>query len=124
MDRLLVWNVRGVNSPLKHRDIKTLITQTRAGFVSLLETKIRNKDMGKFYKSVFLGWCFTTNIGWHKGGRIIMLAWNPIYFIVDIQNALVKWSTIWYNKGMEVGALLHVYIDLMQRKIEMNYGRT
>ena len=93
MDRLLVWNVRGVNSPLKHRDIKTLITQTRAGFVSLLETKIRNKDMGKFYESVFLGLCFTSNNPWLDRGRII-LAWNPIYFIVDIQNALVKWSTI------------------------------
>ncbi|XP_030502749.2 uncharacterized protein LOC115717921 [Cannabis sativa] len=29
------------------------------------------------------GWCFTTNIAWHAGGRIIV-AWNPLRFVVNI----------------------------------------
>ena len=85
MDRILLWNVRGVNKQSKHRDIKHLISQTGAGFVSLLETKVRNKDMGKLYENLFSGWCFTSNNPWRDRGRII-LAWNPTIFTVDIQN--------------------------------------
>ena len=68
MDRLIIWNVRGANNQQKHRDIKQLIWMKRAGFVSLLETKIKSKDMGKFYLSLFSGWCFTTNNAWLDRG--------------------------------------------------------
>ena len=84
MDRIIAWNVGGVNNKLKHTDIKLLISQTRVGFVSLLETKVRNKYLGKLYESLFSGWCFTSNNSWLDRGRII-IAWNPVYFTVDIQ---------------------------------------
>lgn len=84
MDNLLIWNVRGANDQKKHHEIKQLIHDRKAGFVSLLETKIKAKDMGKFYLSLFRGWCFTTNNVWLDIGRII-IAWNPLMFTVDIR---------------------------------------
>ena len=80
-----MWNVRGVNSQQKHKDIRNLITSKKVGMASLLETKIKNKDMGKLYISLFHGWCFTTNNFWVDRGRII-LAWNPHEFQVDIRD--------------------------------------
>ena len=56
MDRILVWNVRGVNNQCKHRDIKELMNLKKPGLVSLLETKVKNKDMGKLYTSLFTNW--------------------------------------------------------------------
>lgn len=77
-----MWNVRGVNSQQKHKDIRHLIALKKVGMASLVETKIRNKDMGKFYLSLFSGWCFTTNNFLLDKGRII-LEWNPHEFQVD-----------------------------------------
>ena len=83
MDRLLIWNVRGINSPNKHKDIKRLMDLQQPGLICLLETKIKNKDMGKLYLSLFSGWCFTNNNPWLDKGRII-LAWIPNIFEVTI----------------------------------------
>ena len=85
MDRILVWNVRGINNSYKHREITSLITSKQAGLVSLLETKIKNKDMGNVYLKLFSGWCFTNNNSWIDKGRIL-LAWNPGVFQVNIIN--------------------------------------
>ena len=84
MDRILVWNVRGVNNQSKHRDIKELMNLKKPGLVSLLETKVKNKEMGKLYTSIFPNWCFTTNNAWLDKGRIV-LAWDPNIFTLDIK---------------------------------------
>lgn len=83
MDRILVWNVRRINKQQKHIDIKNLINSKQAGLVSLLETKIKNKYMGKAYLNLFSGWCFTSNNVWLDKGRIIV-AWNPAIFMMNI----------------------------------------
>ncbi|XP_062116903.1 uncharacterized protein LOC133830841 [Humulus lupulus] len=84
MDRILVWNVRGINSQLKHREIRQLVYSKKVGLVSLLETKVKNKSMGDLYMSLFPGWCFTNNNPWLDKGRII-IAWNPSIFSLDIR---------------------------------------
>ena len=85
MDKILCWNVRGINSQLKHREIKNLIISKRVGLVGLLETKVKNKNMGNLYSSLFSGWCFTTNNPWIDKGRIIV-AWNSNMYTVDIRS--------------------------------------
>ncbi|XP_062103579.1 uncharacterized protein LOC133814663 [Humulus lupulus] len=84
MDRILTWNVRGINSQHKHREIKQLIQSKKVGLVSLLETKVKNKNMGSIYMNLFSGWCFTNNNPWIDKGRII-IAWNPSAFTLDIK---------------------------------------
>ncbi|XP_062118180.1 uncharacterized protein LOC133831781 [Humulus lupulus] len=84
MDRILVWNVRGINSQHKHKEIRQLIYSKKVGLVSLLETKVKNKSMGDMYMSLFPGWCFTNNNSWLDKGRIIV-AWNPSIYSIDIR---------------------------------------
>ncbi|XP_062113695.1 uncharacterized protein LOC133824739 [Humulus lupulus] len=84
MDRILCWNVRGINSQHKHREIKHLILSKNVGLVSLLETKVKNKNMGSLYTSLFSGWCFTNNNPWIDKGRIIV-AWNLKVYSLDIR---------------------------------------
>ncbi|XP_062088459.1 uncharacterized protein LOC133795020 [Humulus lupulus] len=84
MDRILSWNVRGINSQHKHREIKHLILSKNVGLVSLLETKVKNKNMGSMYTSLFSGWCFTNNNPLIDKGRII-IAWNPRVFSLDVR---------------------------------------
>ncbi|XP_062118423.1 uncharacterized protein LOC133832049 [Humulus lupulus] len=55
----------------------------RVGLVGLLETRVKAQNIGALYVRMFSGWCFTSNIAWHKGGRI-MVSWNPLIFNVNI----------------------------------------
>ncbi|KAL2901132.1 Pyridoxine/pyridoxamine 5'-phosphate oxidase [Bienertia sinuspersici] len=83
MDNLLSWNVRGANQMEKKRAIRHLIAQQKVGLVALLETKVKASNLGVLYKTVFDGWCFTSNISKHYNGRIAV-AWNPMAFTVGV----------------------------------------
>ncbi|KAM6580946.1 uncharacterized protein LOC115695256 [Cannabis sativa] len=83
MDRILAWNVRGANNQQKQNLIKQLIRSQSVGLVGLLETRVKAAKLGALYLNVFNGWCFTSNIAWHKGGRMI-IAWNPNTFSINI----------------------------------------
>jgi len=40
MDKILSWNMRGLNGPNKQEDVKIFLQQQKAGLVGLLETKL------------------------------------------------------------------------------------
>lgn len=83
MDKVLCWNIRGLNNNNKQYDVKHYIHKFAFGVVSLLKTKIKAKNLGLLYHKVFRGWCFTSNSSKHDGGRIV-LAWKPGSFQVTI----------------------------------------
>ena len=41
MDRIISWNVRGMNGPNKQEDIKIFLQQQQAGMMGFLETKVK-----------------------------------------------------------------------------------
>ncbi|KAM6566544.1 hypothetical protein CsatA_025672 [Cannabis sativa] len=55
----------------------------KVDFVGLLETRVKAPKLGALYLNVFANWCFSSNIAWHGGGKIV-IAWNPGRFNVDI----------------------------------------
>ncbi|XP_056685479.1 uncharacterized protein [Spinacia oleracea] len=83
MDRVLSWNVRGLNLIQKQDIVRQLIHKYHVGLVGLLEHKVKTANLGKLYQRMFSTWCFTSNASYHDGGRIIV-AWNPNSFIVTI----------------------------------------
>ena len=83
MDRLVCWNVRGIKSHQKQLDVKKFLNMKNVGVVSLLKTKVKTPKLGDLYQRLFVGWCFTSTLVNHKGGRIL-LAWNPNSFHVNI----------------------------------------
>uniref|UniRef100_A0A803P5L3 Reverse transcriptase domain-containing protein n=1 Tax=Cannabis sativa TaxID=3483 RepID=A0A803P5L3_CANSA len=44
---------------------------------------VKAPKLEALYSNVFDGWCFSSNIAWHPGGKIT-IAWNPHRFFVDI----------------------------------------
>ena len=45
MDRILSWNVRGMNSPNKQEDIQIFLHQQQVGLVGFLKTKIKEQNI-------------------------------------------------------------------------------
>ena len=83
MDRILCWNVRGLNKHSKQINVRQLIQSHNIKLFSLLETRVKAPRMGDLYLTVCPNWCFTTNLSCHYNGRII-LAWDPDVFKMDI----------------------------------------
>lgn len=84
MDSCLVWNVRGLNSPQKQKDIRSLLLEWKVGLVCLVETKIKPSNFDKVYQCLFQGWCISSNFNYVKGGRILV-AWLQNHFEVNVK---------------------------------------
>uniref|UniRef100_A0A803P9H3 DUF4283 domain-containing protein n=1 Tax=Cannabis sativa TaxID=3483 RepID=A0A803P9H3_CANSA len=73
----------GANNQTKQQLIKNFINAQKVNFVGFLETRVKAPKLRALYSNVFDGWCFSSNIAWHSGGKITM-AWNPYRFTIDI----------------------------------------
>ncbi|KAL9224822.1 hypothetical protein vseg_000822 [Gypsophila vaccaria] len=82
MVKLGFWNVKGLNSSAKHKEIKLFMHSNKVELFGLLETRVKNTSMNKVVPNVCSGRSFCTNICAHPGGRIWML-WNPDTIQVD-----------------------------------------
>lgn len=83
MDKILTWNVRGLNSAKKQKDVHDFIHKFVVGLVGLMENKVKVTNLDNLYQRVFADWCFTSYSSYHAGGRIV-LACNPSSFTVNI----------------------------------------
>ncbi|XP_056694959.1 uncharacterized protein [Spinacia oleracea] len=83
MDRVLCWNVRGLNRKDKQKRVRDLISLHHVKLFSLLETRVKAPKMGDMYLNLCPSWCFTSNTSCHRNGRIIV-AWDAGAFTVDI----------------------------------------
>ncbi|KAL2934380.1 LINE-1 retrotransposable element ORF2 protein [Bienertia sinuspersici] len=84
MDKILTWNIRGLNKPHKQKEVRNFLLHENVGLVCLLEKKVNNNNFRNVHNGVFQGWCLTTNFQFHKGGRIIV-AWLDTSFHVDVK---------------------------------------
>lgn len=84
MDNLAVWNVRGLNSPSKQREVLAYTIRNKIGLVGFVETKLKPNSFARFYSNTFQGWCIVSNITLCKGGRI-MVCWLHSHFQVEVK---------------------------------------
>ena len=84
MNNILAWNVRGLNKAKKQEEVARFISNHNISLFGLLETKVKRNNLGRLYQNICPGWCFTHNLDWHKGGRII-IAWKGEDIKVDIK---------------------------------------
>uniref|UniRef100_A0A803NT96 Uncharacterized protein n=1 Tax=Cannabis sativa TaxID=3483 RepID=A0A803NT96_CANSA len=82
MNKIVCWSVRGANNQQKQGVIKQFVARQKASFVCLLETRVKASKLGALYTNVFNGWCFTSNLAWYPGGRIV-IGWNPHSFNIN-----------------------------------------
>lgn len=115
-------NVRGINCLSKQKEVKKIINMRSLGLISLIEVKVKAKNMGRMYQNMFAGSCFCSNSSRHPGGRVI-IAWNPLSFQVDIKR-LSAYLTHCFVKPINkegLFCLLSMHTISLLRKI--NFGR-
>ncbi|XP_075087874.1 uncharacterized protein LOC142169847 [Nicotiana tabacum] len=84
MDKLGLWNVRGLNRPQKQRDVLLFMHNFQVGMFGLLETRIKRTKILKAFLNLCREWSFFTNLDKHPGERIWLL-WKPHIYKVDIR---------------------------------------
>lgn len=83
MVNMLCWNVRGLNGPIKQKEVKLLCNIENVGLVGLLETKIKINKIEEIARKMFDGWQYITNLECHYNGRI-WITWRSDFYRVDI----------------------------------------
>ena len=71
--KILVWNVRGLNHPLKQKEVVGRIRRLNANLVCLLETRIKQNKMQNIFNRQFSGWKLLHNYTEAYNGRIWFL---------------------------------------------------
>ncbi|XP_074288263.1 uncharacterized protein LOC141613430 [Silene latifolia] len=85
MDNIGFWNIRGLNSLNKQKEIKWFLHSNKIGLFGLIETRVKSSNWIRVRNNICSSWAISTNNGVHKGGRV-WLIWNPAYFEVDIKD--------------------------------------
>eukprot|EP00253_Pinus_taeda_P035742 PITA_35742 len=119
--KLISWNVRGLNSPSKHRMIKNLIQQEKPTIVFLQETKSSTEAIERIRGKV---WAGSSAISVDAFGASVGLAilWNPqIITLYDFHATLHLIQASFHLIGTEIhGHLTNVYFPhTIQQKLEL-----
>lgn len=79
MIKLGCWNVRGLNSPLRQKEVKEFINTRNIEMIGLLEVKVREPNCNPIINRMFKSWVVTHNCQTNSVSRI-WVAWNPNIF--------------------------------------------
>ena len=77
------WNVRGLNDPIKHSELRRLVHQERIALFGLVETRVRDKNKDKVSQLLLRNWYFLYNYDFFCCGRI-WVCWNVDVVKVDV----------------------------------------
>ena len=64
------WNVRGMNSPEKTKEVRHFLGANNVSVIGLMETKIKEANVKKIFKKFGSKWNWRTNYSHHTKGRI------------------------------------------------------
>lgn len=80
---LLSWNVRGLNEPLKIKEVKQVIQHHLVNNCALFETRVRSTNCLKVQKKFGDQWSWVNNYDYSPRGRI-WFGWNPGELTVNV----------------------------------------
>lgn len=83
MINLGVWNIKGVNSPLKYKEIKLLVAKHKMEMVVILETKVRKEKSESIRRKLFGDQEFIDNYKISPRGKI-WVSWNQSLLKVNL----------------------------------------
>jgi exonuclease III len=67
---ILIWNVRGLNHPFTHREVRSMIQRHKNSLICLIETRVKITKADKVRDCIVLGWDNIFNYDQHILGRI------------------------------------------------------
>ncbi|CAI9094540.1 OLC1v1030300C1 [Oldenlandia corymbosa var. corymbosa] len=50
INNIIVWNIRGLHSPLKERELKQLVSSTYASIIGVVEVKMKDEKLAEYMK--------------------------------------------------------------------------
>src|SRR3954468_17273997 len=109
--RVLCWNVRGLNSEARQRDVRNKIDESRCSIICLQETKIDSFDLRlirKFYPRRFDNFAYSPSVG-ASGG--ILIVWCSCFFsgvLIESQRygLIVRFTSV---HNAEIWTMVSVY---------------
>ncbi|KAJ9536708.1 LOW QUALITY PROTEIN: hypothetical protein OSB04_un000093 [Centaurea solstitialis] len=84
MFKLGCWNVRGLNSSIKQREVRHLIQVHSLSFCALLETHVAVSKLNEIASFVFGSWYWISNQTVSTHAVRILIGWNPLVFDVMV----------------------------------------
>jgi hypothetical protein len=81
--KVLVWNIRGLNKPLKQQEIKRSIRSKHVAIICLLETRVKEDNVLRIKDYICPSWMMVHNYDSHPLGRI-WICWDPVIVSMDI----------------------------------------
>jgi exonuclease III len=67
---ILIWNVRGLNHPSMHREVRSMIQRHKLSIICLIETRVKINKAEKVKDCIVPGWDYIFNYDQHFLGRI------------------------------------------------------
>jgi exonuclease III len=83
--KILSWNIRGLNLPLKQKEIKKLIIHHKISILRVMETRVKLENFSKVANYMMPGWKVINNYSKHCLGKI-WICWDPGGVKIDVVN--------------------------------------
>ena len=77
------WNMRGLNDPLKQREVRSFVNKNNLSIIGLVEHKIKEINFCRITCSMFPFWSFVHNYSHSASGRICV-GWDSSIVSVDV----------------------------------------
>ena len=112
MIRVGCWNIRGLNSPIKQREVKHMLLSNNLSFCALLETHLNSSVVDDTCRKIFGQWSWCSNAGWCSSGTRIVCAWNTR--IIDVM--------VLESHAQYINCQVHIKGDLTHFFLSVVYG--
>ncbi|XP_050217888.1 uncharacterized protein LOC126668749 [Mercurialis annua] len=74
-----VWNIRGLNDPIKHSEVRKWIVNHKLSLIAIVETRVRSINIDKAWRSLNMkGWKRISNYNFYDLGRIWVIFKNDV----------------------------------------------
>ena len=87
MVKFTSWNIRGLNDPLKQREVRSFVKSQALEFICLVETRVRASNRDRIFSSLLPGWRLFHNYEHALLGRI-WICGNPEKVSINIIHSM------------------------------------
>ncbi|KAJ0442317.1 putative RNA-directed DNA polymerase [Helianthus annuus] len=77
MDSIASWNIRGLNHPLKQKEVRHVIKENNLKVCGILESHVQLDKLASVYSNLSKGWDWLSNGNLCRKGTRIIVGWNP-----------------------------------------------
>lgn len=84
-----VWNLRGLNDPLKQKAAKKFLNNNDLSLFGLVEHKVKEPNIKKVVNFICPHWLFAHNSDQAPIGRIL-ICWNPLLLAVKVLTRTIQ----------------------------------